>query len=208
MKSQQYWKNVYADKSELEVSWYQDFPQQSLDYIKSAGLSHNAHLFDIGGGASTLIDALIEQGYQQLSVLDIAEQALKSSQNRLRHHSNKVNWYVTDILAHQFKPESVDLWHDRAVFHFLINDRDQDLYLAKLNNALKPGGFVVLSTFDIGGPLKCSGLSIKQYSWQSLSQKLGDDFKLINHCQHNHQTPFGTSQLFNYCIYRKVVNNL
>jgi len=205
--SQQHWQTIYGDKSEQEVSWYQDFPQQSLEYIEMAGLALNAHLFDIGGGASTLVDALIDQGYQKLSVLDLSEQALEISQNRIGDKAKQVNWQVANILSHSFDTDSVDLWHDRAVFHFLIKGEEQDVYIDKLNKALKLGGFVVLSTFDIEGPIKCSGLPIKQYSWQTLSQRLGDNYKLISHSQHNHQTPFGTSQLFNYCIFRKVIKN-
>jgi ubiquinone/menaquinone biosynthesis C-methylase UbiE len=207
MTSQKYWQNIYDEKSGDEVSWYQNIPQQSLAYIDLAKLDSNDHIFDIGGGESRLVDELIEGGYRQLSVLDLCECALKAAKKRLRNKPNHVNWYVANILSHPFKSASVDLWHDRAVFHFLVTNEEQETYLKQLNGALKDGGFIVLSTFDLGGPMKCSGLPIKQYSWQSLSKRLGKGFTLVSHCQHNHITPFATHQLFNYCIFRRTIND-
>ena len=148
MTSQKYWQNIYDEKSGDEVSWYQDIPQQSLAYIDLAKLDSNDHIFDIGGGESRLVDELIEGGYRQLSVLDLCERALKAAKKRLRNKPNHVNWYVANILSHPFKSASVDLWHDRAVFHFLVTNEEQETYLKQLNGALKDGGFIVLSTYN------------------------------------------------------------
>lgn len=204
MNKREHWQQVYENKADDEVSWFQSSADASLDFIKLSDCGKQTAIIDIGGGASCLVDQLLDQQYTKLSVLDISHQALLVAKTRLQERAKQVSWYSTDLLTHQFESSSIGLWHDRAVFHFLTEEQEQIRYIEQLNEALYRGGFAVISTFDIGGPNRCSGIPIKQYSWQTLNKRLGTNFKLLAHRQESHRTPFNTHQAFNYCLFEKI----
>lgn len=208
MNKREHWQQVYQTKSETDVSWFQSSANLSLTLIEQS-CQKSTPIIDIGGGASCLVEQLVDRHYSNLSVLDISQQALDiAKKNLLKNVSssslNCVSWHCSDLLTFSFETDSFGLWHDRAVFHFLTEDSEQLAYLKQLNKALKVDGFAVISTFDIGGPTQCSGIPIKQYSWQTLSERLGGNFELISHHQQTHRTPFDTDQAFNYCLFKKV----
>ncbi|MBD2857402.1 class I SAM-dependent methyltransferase [Spongiibacter sp. KMU-158] len=192
-----HWENVYQQKSPVEVSWYQAIPEVSLALIERCQLPKDASVIDVGGGASLLVDSLLEQGFTSLTVLDISAAALAHSQQRLGDLAEKVSWRTADITAVDFGVK-FDLWHDRAVFHFLTAAADRQAYIENLKQALKPGGFLILSAFDIGGPEKCSGLEIVQYDAEKLQAVLGADFNLLEERREQHHTPAGREQAFHY----------
>ncbi|MGD2117158.1 MAG: class I SAM-dependent methyltransferase [Chromatiales bacterium] len=199
---QQHWEQVYESRAEQQLSWFQPKPALSLRLIRSAGLKKQDAIIDIGGGTSTLVDLLLQAGYTNLSVLDIAEKALRLSQQRLAQRAAAVNWIRADITA-GLGNESYILWHDRAVFHFLTNPLDRDCYLAVLHAALLPGGFVIIATFSPQGPDECSGLPVQRYSTQMLSDLLGAEFQLLKQQVEVHQTPAGKRQDFIYCLFQR-----
>ena len=203
--AQDHWQGIYQSKQENEVSWYQNRPDLSLSFIERYCPDKTASIIDVGGGASRLIDYLIGMGYQQLSVLDISQNALNHSQQRLQsilpQHQAEINWTVADITRATFST-SFDLWHDRAVFHFLTEPESRQSYIANLKASLQVGGYLVIATFAIGGPEKCSGLDIVQYDADKLQEALGDDFELVSQQTENHHTPFNSEQAFNYFVFR------
>ncbi len=208
MNKREHWQQVYQTKSATDVSWFQSSANLSFTLIEQS-CQKGTPIIDIGGGASCLVEQLVDSHYSNLSVLDISQQALDiAKQNLLKYaNSNSLNsviWYCSDLLTFNFEADSFGLWHDRAVFHFLTEDAEQFTYLKQLNKALRVGGFAVISTFDIGGPTQCSGIPIKQYCWHTLSERLGAAFELISHHQETHRTPFDTDQAFNYCLFKKV----
>jgi trans-aconitate methyltransferase len=181
----------------VEVSWYQPVPAKSLSLIRSTAVPLTAPIMDIGGGASTLVDYLLAAGYRDISVLDIASEALARSRTRLGTNADQVTWIEADITA--FDPSrSYTVWHDRAVFHFLTEAADRERYLEALRSAIEPGGHVVLATFGPEGPTACSGLDVQRYSIDQIGATLGPDFRLRAHEIEEHQTPVGTSQQFLY----------
>ena len=158
-----HWENIYGTRKLTDVSWYQPKPEASLNYIAEWGLRKNVHIIDVGGGDSFLVDFLLSEGYSNITVLDISEKALEKAKSRLGEKANLVTWIVTD--AASFRPNyKYDLWHDRAAFHFLTDETDISNYLKTLEDSINPGGYVILGTFSEKGPLKCSGIEIKQYS--------------------------------------------
>lgn len=192
-----HWEKVYRDKSPLAVSWYQREPSLSLSLIAGAELPPDAPIIDVGGGASTLVDSLCDAGYRNVSVLDISPSALAHSKHRLGRKATRVHWYEGD--ATRFKPpHRFALWHDRAVFHFLTSAVDRKNYIEVLRQALQPGGHLVMLTFAIDGPVKCSGLDIVQYDADKMSSELGADFKLVETGHEVHITPAGNQQKFAY----------
>jgi len=200
-RTKQHWENVYRNKAPLEVSWYQQEPVLSLSLIDNADLSPDAAIIDVGGGASVLVDRLCDAAYTNISVLDISGSALAHAKARLKHQSNKVHWHERDIT--RFKPtRRYALWHDRAVFHFLTERIDKERYIDVLRQALEPRGHIIIMTFAIGGPSKCSGLDIVQYDWAKLSSELGPGFKLIETGHEVHHTPAGGQQKFAYFHFR------
>lgn len=202
MSKKAHWENVYQHKSPDEVSWYQQTPTLSIELITSCSLSKEAEIIDVGGGASTLVDQLLEDGYQHLTVLDLSATALELSKQRLANKANSVEWYVDDIT--EFKaPKRYDVWHDRAVFHFLTDNHEREKYKAVLNESVKSGGYVIVAAFAIGGATKCSGLDVEQYDTPKLERELGENFTLIKQCNENHITPSGNIQLFGYHLFRK-----
>jgi len=195
-----HWENVYETKNPKQVSWTQKKPQTSLDFIKSSGLGKEAKIIDIGGGDSNLVDFLLEEGYENITVLDISAKALEKAQKRLGDSASKVKWIVTDITA--FEPaETYDIWHDRAAFHFLTTPEQVSKYIdiaeKNVNN------FIILGTFSKNGPTKCSGLYIQQYDEESLSEKFKESFEKIKCITEDHITPFETVQNFVFCSFKK-----
>jgi ubiquinone/menaquinone biosynthesis C-methylase UbiE len=193
----QHWDQVYQQKSALDVSWYQQKPTLSLKMIHSSGIVGSAAIIDIGGGASTLVDFLLADGFSNITVLDISAAALLQAQQRLGKNAVAVNWIVSDIVTFT-APSQYELWHDRAVFHFLTDKQDRRQYVANLKRSLKSGGHVVIAAFAIGGPQKCSGLDIVQYDADKLQLELGADFQLVQEAAETHLTPDGREQKFGY----------
>lgn len=198
-----HWENIYKTKSSKDVSWYAPHLEKSLQLIFGLNLSKDAEVIDVGGGASTLPDDLLAKGYRNISVLDISSEAIKVSKDRLGNQSNLIHWIEADVTQAALKENHYDLWHDRAVFHFLTRSDDRQKYVHNLNKALKPGGYVLLATFGPNGPLKCSGLEIVRYSSESLRGEMGEKFKLEKYFTEIHKTPFNTTQEFLYCLFRK-----
>ena len=192
-----HWENVYGSKSPLEVSWYQQEPSLSLRLIRDIQLERNAPLIDVGGGASTLVDSLYDEGFTNIAVLDVSGQALAHARLRLADKARDVDWYEADVTA--FKPSrQFALWHDRAVFHFLTARADREKYVEVLKRALQPGGHLIIMAFAVDGPKKCSGLDIVQYDAEKIEAELGDSFGLIEEGYEVHITPAGKEQKFAY----------
>ncbi len=199
--SKSHWENVYQTKKSDQVSWFQSHLSKSLELIEGSGLHKNARMIDVGGGASTLADDLLAKDYSDLTVLDISGEALNQSKKRLGEKSKQIAWIEDDILKADLPKRAFDLWHDRAVFHFLTKAEARKAYLEVLKQSLKPGGFVMIASFSLEGPPKCSGLEVMRYSPQTMSQELGPGFSLIKTCSERHQTPFDTFQNFVYCLF-------
>ncbi|MEO6446696.1 MAG: class I SAM-dependent methyltransferase [Gemmatimonadaceae bacterium] len=195
----QHWERVYAEKSPDEVSWFQREPRVSHTLITRAAPSKAASILDVGGGASTLSDALLSSGYVQLAVLDIAAGALNRTRARLGAGAERIQWVVGDVLQAPLRDASVDVWHDRAVLHFLTAPGDRAAYLAQLRRVLKPDGRVVIATFAADGPTRCSGLDVVRYSAHELQAFFGLEFVLSETILEDHMTPSGKLQRFTYC---------
>lgn len=197
-----HWENVFATKNPNEVSWTQKYPKTAMNHIKSLQLSKTANIIDIGGGDSNLVDTLLDNGYENIWVLDISEFALERAKKRLGEKANKVHWIVSDIT--EFSTDiKFDFWHDRAVFHFLTQQENIDKYVALINNAIADNGNFLLGTFSENGPLKCSGLEIKQYSENAMRQTFNQSFQAVNCFTENHTTPFNTIQNFQFCGFKR-----
>jgi Methylase involved in ubiquinone/menaquinone biosynthesis len=202
MNSQIHWENIYTRKLPTEVSWYQSIPKISLAFIQETKLEKGAAIIDVGGGSSTLVDHLLNLGFTQLTVLDIAEQAIEKSKARLGSRAQRVRWLVQDI-TQLHDGRRYDLWHDRALFHFLLKEDDRKKYFLALQCSLKPSGFVILATFGPEGPEQCSGLVVRRYSAGGLQKELGKGFHLLRSVEEYHQTPAGGQQQFVYCLFHK-----
>lgn len=197
--SRNYWEDVYQSKQVDQVSWYQQQDQKTLELIQSQNLSADAKIIDVGSGASLLIDQLIESGYKNLHVLDLSETALKTTQTRLIEkslESSQIHWLVADICTAELAPQFFDVWHDRAVFHFMVTEEQQAQYLKNVRHALKQKGLLMISAFAEDGPTQCSGLPVERYSVEKLAQRLGEDFGLIHYESSIHLTPWDTKQNF------------
>ena len=202
MNRKAHWDEVYSNKSPLEVSWYQKEPALSLQLINNTGISTDAAIIDIGGGASILVDRLYDRGYKHLAVLDISGNALTYAKKRLASAADHIEWFESDITVFQ-SPHQFDLWHDRAVFHFLTDANDRIRYVKTLRQTLKPGGHLIMAAFAIGGPTKCSGLDIVQYDADKLSRELGSGFTLVEENAEIHATPADKEQQFAYFRFLK-----
>ena len=192
-----HWQNVYATKDEKEVSWYQDNPVLSLDLIAASGVARDAAIIDVGGGASRLVDALLDRGFQAITILDLSAKALEATKQRLGRRAKGVNWVVADITTWE-PTRRYDLWHDRAAFHFLTEAADRDAYVARLKQAVRSGGHLIIATFALDGPEKCSGLPVVRYDPQALARTLGPGFELVKSRRHDHLTPGGNTQRFQF----------
>ncbi|MGE0802578.1 MAG: class I SAM-dependent methyltransferase [Lautropia sp.] len=200
--SREHWEQVYATKAPDAVSWYAPHLSESLDYIRKTGVGCSASIIDVGGGEATLVDDLLDAGYQQVSVLDISATALEVCRERLSERAAGVRWIAADVLVHAFEPASVDVWHDRAVFHFLTRPAQRIAYVHQVVRALRPGGFAIVGAFGPQGPLQCSGLPVARYSSDELHDEFGARFRLLDHSLSVHTTPWGTAQQFVYCYCR------
>lgn len=199
MDAKNHWDTVYRAKGPAEVSWFQREPQVSLQLIEQAAPSRSASILDAGGGASTLVDHLVGAGYTGVTVLDVSQAALEQAKTRLGPQASAVRWLCADLLEVTFD-RSVDVWHDRAVFHFLTAPDDRRKYVAQVRRAVRPGGHVIVATFATDGPLKCSGLEVCRYNPESLHGEFGPDFELLRSVREEHITPWGAPQAFVYCL--------
>jgi SAM-dependent methyltransferase len=199
---QSHWEGVYAKKSETEVSWFQENPAPSLELIAQVGATGASAIIDIGGGASRLVDNLIDRGFEDVTVLDLSEAALEATKARMGHRGTQVHWIVADVTV--WEPvKAYDIWHDRAAFHFLTEDRDRAAYVARLERALKVGGYAIIATFALDGPERCSGLPVVRYDPVSLGRTLGRAFQLVDSRPHAHATPWGSDQSFQFSVFRR-----
>jgi SAM-dependent methyltransferase len=203
MKSKAHWEHIYKSKGVREVSWFQEHATQSITLIRKTGVSLGAKIIDVGGGASTLVDDLIDQGYSEITVLDISGTALRRSQNRLGQRASLVTWLELDITRAELEPNIYDLWHDRAVFHFLTSETERAHYVRAVRRSVKTGGHIIVASFGLNGPERCSGLNIVRYDAESMHREFGNDFELVDTTTEVHHTPFGTDQQFIYCYCRK-----
>ncbi len=200
---QAHWEHIYATKAERELSWFQDNPAISFDLIRAAKVGPTASIIDIGGGAARLVDALLDVGFNSVTVLDLSEQALAAAKTRLGPRSAKVTWIVADVTT--WDPiEFYDLWHDRAAFHFLTDAADRRAYADRVKKAVRPGGHVIIGAFAPDGPERCSGLPVLRHDAASIGAVLGDGFALYDSRRHDHITPAGVLQRFQFSCFRRM----
>lgn len=197
-----HWEKVYQTKDTTQVGWFQTKPQVSIDLISRTKISKNSPIIDVGGGDGTLVDWLLEDGFNDVSVLDISDSALRKAKNRLGKSASKVQWITSDIL--EFEPEGkFHLWHDRAVFHFLIDPQEQQIYRRLVECSIVPGGYLLMMTFSKSGPKTCSGLPVQQYDIHELEEFFSDDFDLIESLNYDHITPSGSAQNYSVCLFQR-----
>lgn len=202
MQDESHWSEVYRTKPSDSVSWYQPSPQPSLRALERFGVPSSASLIDVGGGASNFVDALIERGWSDLSVLDIAAPALEVAKARIVEAAARVQWQIADITA-WVPGRSYDVWHDRAVFHFLTGTDQREAYRRALLAGTSPGGLVIMATFAPDGPERCSGLPVQRYDAKALFRELGPNFQLVEDWREEHNTPAGGRQAFSWCAFRR-----
>ena len=202
MDVQTHWEKIYGEKAPNAVSWYRAHLETSLELIERATSNFSASIIDVGGGESTLADDLLARGYHNITVLDVSQTAIDVNKGRLGAASDRIHWLVADIAKAELLPNAYDVWHDRAVFHFLTTMDERMAYVRQVAKAVKPGGHVLVSTFGPEGPTKCSGLDVVRYDAKSLHKEFGVRFRLLHSFKELHRTPFGTSQQFLYCLCR------
>jgi ubiquinone/menaquinone biosynthesis C-methylase UbiE len=203
MNTKTHWEHIYESKAPTRVSWYQEHAQLSLQLIQNTRVQKTAQIIDIGGGASTLVNDLIVAGFQHVSVLDVSATALQLARQRLGQRAGDVNWIEADITQADLPAQSYDLWHDRAVFHFLTQAEDRQRYVQAVRRSVKQGGHVIVATFASDGPERCSGLDVVRYNPESLHNEFGQGFEVVQSTYETHHTPFATEQKFIYCYCRK-----
>ena len=201
-KPKEHWEKVYQTKQPTEVSWFQTDPAVSLELIALTGINHTQRIIDVGGGASVLVDKLLDAGFEGLTVLDISSAALDYAKERLGERSANVQWIESDVTEFEFV-RKYDLWHDRAVFHFLTDPEDRKKYKKVLNESLNPGGHVIIAAFALEGPPKCSGLDVERYSPEKIKNELGESFEFRKSVNEVHRTPWNAEQKFTYCYFKK-----
>lgn len=197
-----HWSRIYQTKASDQVSWYQMHPTVSLQLIQQTGIEQDEPIIDVGAGASTLVDHLLMQGYQNLSLLDLSAEALQVSRERLGENGHLITWLEGDVTTLALPHHKFALWHDRAVFHFLSEPEARLRYIEQVAHAVRPGGHVIVATFALDGPQQCSGLDIVRYDAVSLHHAFGSGFELVNSTQETHITPWGSAQQFVYCYCR------
>ncbi|MGH9686813.1 MAG: class I SAM-dependent methyltransferase [Candidatus Acidiferrales bacterium] len=197
-----HWEKIYTTKAPDQVSWYRVHLETSLALIERATGNHSASIIDVGGGESTLVDDLLARGYQDITVLDISQTAIDVAKKRLKEAAKHIHWITADITKVDLAPSAYDVWHDRAVFHFLTSMEQRAAYVKTVARAVKQGGHVIVGTFGPEGPTKCSGLDVMRYDAESLHDQFGPRFRLVDSSKELHQTPFGTTQQFLYCYCR------
>jgi SAM-dependent methyltransferase len=195
-----HWDSVYRTKSPDAVSWYRPHLERSLALIKRAAADVTASIIDVGGGESTLVDDLLAAGYKNVTVLDISPAAIEATKERLGERARTVKWIAADVTEVALPKAHFDVWHDRAVFHFLTEPGQREAYVRQVKRAMRPGGHVIVATFGPEGPHKCSGLDVVRYDADSLHGEFGPRFRLVEHAIEIHETPFGTTQQFLYCF--------
>lgn len=200
---ERHWENVYKEKGEYQVSWFQESPAISLDLLDAVGATPKSAVIDIGGGASRLVDALLDRGYGDVTVLDLSEPAIAIAKGRLGERAASVAWIAGDVTKWEPVPR-YDVWHDRAAFHFLTEASDRTAYAARLTTALRPGGHAIIGTFAMDGPERCSGLPVIRYDAARLGAALGSSFALVETRRHDHKTPWETIQRFQFSVFRRV----
>ena len=197
-----HWRKVWASKAPDEVSWFEPEPATCLELIGAVAPSKDSKIIDVGGGASFLVDRLLDQGYSSVIVADISDAALGVARARLGDRGGQVTWLVADV-RHLRLSQHVDVWHDRAVFHFLTAEADREAYLNSVRGALRVGGHVVMVTFGLRGPERCSGLLVERYDAGKLSQRFGSEFELLRSFERHHVTPSGAEQEFTYAVFQR-----
>lgn len=202
MDARDHWERIYQAKSPTELSWYQPEARLSLELIRRVAPDRSTPIIDVGGGASTLVDALLDAGYEAVTVLDVAPGSLAIAGKRLGERASKVRWMVADALDAPLHDAAYGVWHDRAVFHFLTDSVHRERYVAQARRAVRPGGHVIVASFSLEGPPVCSGLDVVRYSPQSLRDELGTGFRLLDSLREDHATPGGVVQSFVYCLCR------
>jgi 2-polyprenyl-3-methyl-5-hydroxy-6-metoxy-1,4-benzoquinol methylase len=196
-KRKHHWEQFWSTSEPRNASWYQESPDASLSLVDAAGIEPGAHVLDVGGGASTLTDSLLERGFENISILDVSESAITHAKTRLGACSERVSWIIGDVTA--FRSETpIDLWHDRAVLHFLTEKRDRDLYVQSLTSSLAPDGHLIVATFALDGPKKCCGLEVVRYGPREISELFGESFRLQETLHETHLTPAKVEQRFTY----------
>ena len=204
MATKAHWETVYGSKAPDAVSWYRAHLERSILLIEQSCANKSASIIDVGGGESTLVDDLLDRGYRNLAVLDISEKALQVARQRLGQRSTRVSWIAADITSAGLPAQTYDVWHDRAVFHFLVHTEDRAAYVRQVAASVKIGGHVIVATFGPQGPTQCSGLDVVRYDAASLHGEFGSAFRLEGSGTETHHTPFGTTQQFLYCLCRVV----
>ncbi|MFM0377833.1 class I SAM-dependent methyltransferase [Paraburkholderia strydomiana] len=204
MGSREHWEEVYRSKAPDAVSWYRAHLETSLQLISESAPDRSAAIIDVGGGESTLVDDLLQHGYRNLTVLDMSAVALDATKRRLGAKAEQIIWVASDMLMVDLPAHHYDVWHDRAVFHFLSEASERAAYIRLLTKALKPRGHVVIGTFGPAGPNRCSGLDVRRYDAQQLSSEFGAGFELVTSTIEDHHTPAGSAQQFLYCCFRKL----
>lgn len=204
MEIKNYWDKVYAAKAATSVSWYQEHAECSLSLLHKTGITRSAAIIDVGGGASTLVDDLLAEGYSDVTVLDLSAAALSAARLRLGTLAAKVKWLDADVTKADLPRHRYDVWHDRAVFHFLTEPELRQAYVEQVFRSVKPGGHVIVATFAEDGPIQCSGLPVMRYSASDLHAQFGEAFTLVKHVEEAHHTPSGDVQQFVYCYCRVV----
>lgn len=204
MQRKDHWEKVYTTKSTDSVSWFQPHADLSLDLIHATGLGKDAAIIDVGGGASVLVDDLFAEGYRDLTVLDLSGAALQAARKRLGGSAEQVRWIEADITEVELAKARYDIWHDRAVFHFLTSPEQREAYVQTVFRSVKPGGHVIVATFAEDGPEQCSGLPVMRYRPEELHDEFGEAFTLLKHTKEAHHTPAGKVQQFVYCYCRRV----
>ena len=203
MSDKKHWEGIYEHKQPQQVSWFQEHAAMSFQFIQDTGVAKDAQILDVGGGASVLVDDLLNAGYLNLSVLDISASALHAAQARLGSAASRVRWLEADVTRLQLPAASIDVWHDRAVFHFLTDPQDRQRYVQTTLHAVKPGGHVIIATFAEDGPQKCSGLDVVRYRPEQLHHEFGAAFEFVKSTKELHHTPSGADQSFVYCYCRR-----
>lgn len=203
MNESNHWEEVYRTRSANQVGWYSPHLETSLSWISGLKLSANDPIIDVGGGASTLVDDLLKLGYKKLTVLDLAENAIRVAKQRLDDSSKSVTWLRGDVTEIKLPQNYYFLWHDRAVFHFFIDAEKQQKYRDAMLRAIMPGGYLVIGAFSQEAPPQCSGLPVQRYTADLLREKFGDEFILVRHQKEIHRTPSGVEQSYVYCLFRR-----
>lgn len=203
MDRKSHWEQVYSTRMAEKLGWYKPRLETSLSWLGEIGLDKASPIIDIGGGASTFVDDLVDDGYESITVLDVSDQALETSKSRLGRQSQLVMWLSGDITSYALPPDRFALWHDRAMLHFLTDSEQRNAYRNNLLQSLQPGGYVIVGVFAPEAPEKCSGLPVQRYDAVGLAEFLGDKFELVHHDKELHVTPGGVEQMYVYCLFRR-----